>query len=287
MTNRAILSKSTFKTDCIDFISMTHDLKIGCDILDDDPALYNLYTNHKKIAIYTSHENAVVLKDDFVNKSKLITVTKKVNSNHHPSVIGSYILDSIGCTKRKTPQKFIDENNGKYVAKLARIFHLSTNHIKIWNEFCTNGLFNIWNPAAPYNRLNEPNHQVDPFNYNPNTKEYDLNEEKYMHKNQLSSARILLLRIFKLNEEVSYKNDEINVQHRQFDIVEPKKVLLDKPVINNFDFNCIYSEILDALNRLQKLIPNFRFNEDSYGQNYKLKYLPSEERNCNNEKINV
>ena len=288
MTNRAILSKSTFKIDCINFISMTHDLKICCDILDDDPTLNNLYANHKKIAIYTSHENAVVLKDDFVNKPKLITVTKKVNNNHRPSVLGSYILDSMGCTTRMTPQKFIDENNGKYVAKLARIFHLSTgNDIKIWNEFCTNGLFNIWNPAAPYNRLNKPNHQVNPFNYNFNTKEYDVNEEDYMWKNQLPSSKILLLRIFELDEEKGYKNDEINVQPRQFDIVEPKEVLLDKPVINNFDFNCIYSEILDTLNKLKKLIPIFQFNEDSYGQNYKLKYLPPEERNCNNEKFNV
>jgi len=267
MTNRAILSKSTFKTDCIDFISITHDLKIGCDVLDDNPTLNNLYTNHKKTAMYTSHKDAVVRRDDFVNKPKLITVTKKVNDNHHPSVLGSYILDSIGCTRRNTPQKFIDENNGKYVVKLARIFHLSTNHIKIWNEFCTNGLFNIWNPAAPYNRLNKLNHQVDPFNYNFNTKEYDVNEEKYMHKNQLPSARILLLRIFKLNEEDSYKNDDIDIRSQQFDSIKPKEVLLDKPVINDYDFNCVYSEMLDALNGLRKLSPIFRFNEDNYGQN--------------------
>jgi len=167
-------------------------------------------------------------------------------------------------------------------------FHLSTgNDIKIWNEFCTNGLFNIWNPAAPYNRLNAPNHQVDPFNYNLNTKKYDVNEENYLWKNQRQGAKILLLRIFKLKEEEGYKNDEINVQPRYSDIVEPKEVLLDKPVINNFDFNCIYSEILDTRNRLKKLIPIFQFNEDDYGQNYKLKYLPLEERNCNNEKFNV
>jgi len=244
MTNLTILSNSTFKTDCIDFFSMTHAVeKISREIVEDNSVLCNLYTNHKKTAIYTSHKDAVVLKDDFMNKPKLITTTKKINSHHHPSVLGNYILDSIGySTIRMTPQKFIDENNGKYVVKLARIFHLSKgNNIKIWNEFCTNGLFNIWNPAAPYNRLNKPNHQVNPFNYNFNTKEYDVNEEDYMWKNQLPSSKILLLRIFELDEEEGYKNDEINVQPRQFDIVEPKEVLLDKPVINNFDFYCIYS----------------------------------------------
>ncbi|MCJ7651525.1 MAG: hypothetical protein MUP85_23200, partial [Candidatus Lokiarchaeota archaeon] len=82
MTNRTILSKSTFKTDCIDFFSMTHDVeKIGREILEDNSVLCNLYTNHKKTAIYTSHKGAVVLKDYFMNKPKLITITKKVNSH--------------------------------------------------------------------------------------------------------------------------------------------------------------------------------------------------------------
>lgn len=264
MTKNAILSKSTFKTDCIDFISMTYDVKIGCDIFDNDPILSNLYANHKKTAMYTSHKDAVVLKDDFVNKPKLLTVTKKLNDNHHPSVLGSYILDSIGCTIRNTPQKFIDENNGKYVAKLARIFHISTgNDIKIWNEFCTNGLFNIWNAAAPYNRLNKPTHQVDPFNYNFNTKEYDVNEEEYMHKNQLPSAMILLLRIFELNEEDNYKNDDINIRSQQFDSIKPKEVLLNNPVIDDFEFKCIYEETLDTLERLKKSIDYFNYYEDT------------------------
>jgi len=88
-----------------------------------------------------------------------------------------------------------------------------------------------------------------------------------MHKNQLPSARILLLRIFKLNEEDSYKNDDIDIRSQQFDSIKPKEVLLDKPVINDYDFNCVYSEMLDALNGLRKLSPIFRFNEDNYGQN--------------------
>lgn len=268
MTNRVIISKSTFKTDCIDFISMTHDLKIDCDILDDDPSLNNLYTNHKKTAVYTSHEDAVILKDDFVNKPKLITVTKNVNINHHLSVLGSNISDSIGCIKRNTSQNFIDENNGKYVAKLARIFNISSNHIKVWNEFCTNGLFNIWNPAAPYNRLNKSNHQVNSFNYNFNTNEYDVNNEGYMHKNQLPSAKILLLRIFELNEEDSYKSNDINIQPRQFDTVEPKEVVLDNPVINDFEFKCIYEKIVDTLEQFQKSIDLFRYNEDTTFKKY-------------------
>ena len=262
MTNRAIISKSTFKIDCINFISMTHDLKIDCDILDDDPTLNNLYTNHKKTAMYTAHIDAVVRRDDFVNKPKLITITKNVNENHHPSVLGSNVSDSIGCIKRNTPQNFIDENNGKYVAKLARIFNISSNHIKVWNEFCTNGLFNIWNPAAPYNRLNKPNHQVNPFNYNFNANGYDVNEEEYMYKNQLPSAKILLLRIFKLNEEDSYKSDDINIQPRQFDIVKPKEVVLDNPVIDDFEFKCMYEKIVDTLEQFKKLINLFRYNED-------------------------
>ena len=242
---------------------MTHDVKIGRDTLDDDSILSNLYTNHKKTAMYTSHNGAVVLRDDFVNKPKLITVTKKLNANHHPSVLGRSILDSIGCTTINIPQKFIDENNGKYVAKLERIFHLSTNDIKIWNELCTNGLFNMWNPAAPYNRLNKLIYQVDPFNYNFNTKKYYVNEEEYMHKNQLSSARILLLRIFELNDGDIYKNEDINIRPQQFDSVKPKEVLLDNPLIDDFEFKCIYEEILDTFEQLKKSIDLFNYYEDT------------------------
>jgi len=61
--------------------------------------------------------------------------------------------------------------------------------------------------------------------------------------------------------------------------------MLDKPVINDFD--CVYSEILDILNKLNELIPIFRFNWDSNEQNYNLKYLSPEERNGNNEKFNL
>ena len=166
MTNRTLLSASTFKTDCVNFISMTHDVKIDCDKLDTNPVLSNLYANYNKTSMYTSHEGAVVLKDNFLTKPKLITISKGINKNHYSSVLGSYILNSIGGTAKKIPQKLIDENNGKYVVKLAKVHHLSRNHIKIWNEFCTNGLFNIWNPAAPYNRLNKKEHQVNSFKYN-------------------------------------------------------------------------------------------------------------------------
>lgn len=263
--HRATLSNLTFKMDRLDFFSMTQDKEmISCQIHKDDSILHNLYTHHTKTAIYTSHKDAVVLRNDFTNKPKLITITKQVNTNHHPSVLGNCILDSIGYSnKGHTPQEFIDDYNGQYVAKLAKIFYINSNNIEIWNEFCTNGLFNIWNPAAPYNRLNKSMHQVDSFNYDTNVKKYNVaNEnENYMHKYQLPSAQILLLRLYALDEVDAFRNNEINVHPKQFDIIEPKKVSLDNPIINDFEFNCIYRNLKDTLNKLEKSIPFFRFLE--------------------------
>ena len=77
------------------------------------------------------------------------------------------------------------------------------------------------------------------------------------------------------------------INNSVFDTIKPRRVLLDNPVIDDVSFSCIYSEILDTLNTLKNSIEDFNFIEDGRGESNKLKYIPPEERNCNNEKFNV
>lgn len=268
-----LISKMTFKVDCLDFFSFTHDKKeIKSEGIKEGTALYNLHSNYRKVAMYTSHiskkARGTVLKDYPKTTPKLMTIAKRINSNHPPSVLGDHILNNIGYTHlNETPQDFIYDHNGKYVAKLERCFDITQNRIETWNEFCTNGLFNIWNPAAPYNRLNVDKesykHQVDAFKYDLNTKRYDVRNEKWrgIHY-QKKGTKILLLRIYELNEEDIYQNDDIKTQSWYSDHVKPKEVLLDNPVIDDFEFKCIYEEILDTLEQLKKTIDYFDYFED-------------------------
>lgn len=276
-----LISDKIFKTDCLNFLAFTRNLPIPNNRMTEE--LTNLWSKHKMIAIYTSHKNARVLEDHFSDKPKLITIAKGINPKHYPSVLGKYILEQIINYNKKTPDDFIKNNNGKYVAVLAKIFNLPQNDIKIWSEFDTNGLFNIWNPAAPFNRLNRDEYQVEAAPYNLETKKYDISDKMYTYKyeNQLPDAKILLLRIYKLNENDAYKADEIKSPNDFFDTVSPRRVRLDDPVINDYEFDCIYSEIVDALRSV-----NSRFTEEpdtEYGPynritGRKVTYIPKEER---------
>lgn len=282
-----LISKYTFKPECLNFLVFTRNLPIIDEKVTEE--LTNLWSKHKIIAIYTSHKDAKVLQDSFRNKPKLITIAKGINPKYYPSVLGKYILEKIIKYGKETPDDFIKNNNGKYVAVLAKIFNLPHNDIQIWKEFCTNGLFNVWNPAAPYNRLNNEDYQVDAAPYNLETKKYDISDKiyTYKYKNQLPDAKILLLRIFKLHEKDIFKEKEIIIRDYN-DTVSPRKVQLDDPVMNDYEFDCIYSEIVDALKAV-----NSRYTEEPdcghdssvttsgpYTRitDRKITYIPKEER---------
>lgn len=301
------ISRNTFKVDSLNFLSFVEDFPVFDENWAEranklarrnfypvkDAELINIWSKHKMIAIYTSDRDAHILRDNFSNKPKLITIAKGIDPKHYPSVFGKYILEDIikygKATPKVTPKEFIENNNGKYVAVLAKTFNLSKNDIEIWNEFCTNGLFNIWNPTAPYNRLNKDEYQVDAAPYNLETRKYDISDKMYTYKyeNQLPDAKILLLRIFKLHENDIFKEEEITINNYYYDTISPRKVRLDDPVISDYEFDCIYSEIVDALRSV-----NSRFTEEpdcdhgfvtEYGPynritGRKITYIPKEER---------
>lgn len=60
--------------------------------------------------------------------------------------------------------------------------------------------------------------------------------------------------------------NEIKINRSEFDSIEPRRVLLDNPVIDDFEFKYMYEEILDTLERLKKSIDNFNYIEDRHSK---------------------
>jgi len=50
----------------------------------------------------------------------------------------------------------------RYVAEMIEVFHVSYES-KIWEELCHNGLFDIWDPIAPYLRFRESKRNPEKF----------------------------------------------------------------------------------------------------------------------------
>jgi len=87
------------------------------------------------------------------------------------------------------------------------------NKIELWTKICNNGLFDIWEPIAPYNRFKQA--KTDPKKF-----------------------RIALIRISEIEEEffesdisfVSDRNDSIKDKTKQH-------VTIKKPLIDDITFN--------------------------------------------------
>jgi hypothetical protein len=103
----------------------------------------------------------------------------------------------------------------KYVATFASEFIIK-NDINLWNIICGNGLFDIWNPQAPYNRLDKC-------------------------KSSPSQFRIFLLRLYEIDHE--FKDSDVSHDGDRIDhlVVDNKKVNLEKPVLSDLEFGEIKS----------------------------------------------
>ena len=76
-------------------------------------------------------------------------------------------------TYLRTEEDYV--NPYKYIATLVNEYHVENNP-KLWKKICSNGLFDIWDPVAPYDRFE-------------------------LCKSDPSKYRILLLRIFEIDKE--------------------------------------------------------------------------------------
>jgi len=98
----------------------------------------------------------------------------------------------------------------KYIATFDSHFFIR-NDARLWQRICSNGLFDIWDPDAPFSRFDN----------------CDSHPSKY---------RIQLLRIFEINEEF-HKSAVIasgdRIDHLNTNI---RKVTIKQPVINDKEF---------------------------------------------------
>ena len=165
-------------------------------------------------------QNSIALVDGFMKHSKryyssIFTAHKRAKSLENKfKEIPKLLSNFKGAPKRKYPLSQIGnglnvngyELSGKYIAILDRIFHIN-NDISIWQNLCTNGIFDIWEPEAPFNSLDK---KEDPM--------------------------ILLLRIFEIDYDFT---DEIK-RGTYFDDIPSRKVRVVRPIIpkDKEDFFC-------------------------------------------------
>lgn len=146
-----------------------------------------------------------------------------VKSNPFPMLI----------TLNRSPSKFIMSDVGsklnsesfsiplKYIAIADKEYFIK-NSIELWKELCSNGIFNIWVPHAPFDRFEDA-------------------------KTNPSKYRIVLVRIFEINEEFT-SEDIIHASDRIDHIIsENRDISIRRPIIND-------NEFFKIKNKLEKTI---------------------------------
>ena len=104
----------------------------------------------------------------------------------------------------------------KYIAVLDTVFYIKNNE-ELWDELCTNGIFDIWLPGAPYYNLED-----------------DLN------------PMILLLRICEIKN--GFSEVDIRDIHLHAEIIKgDRDVSIKRPIIPNTEFSLIKDKILNTL----------------------------------------
>lgn len=163
------------------------------------------------VTIFTSHKEAKSIQNDFVHLPKVLT-TKR--GNPRPEYPLSETGKSLKSKEYNPP--------AKYVAVLDRMLHIE-NNINIWNELCQDGIFDIWQPVAPFNSLED---KQDPT--------------------------ILILRIFEMNKDFTSEIEE----GTYFDKVETQEVQIIKPIIpynkgdiggESFNGSYYFADIIDKV----------------------------------------
>ena len=127
----------------------------------------------------------------------LLTLNKRP-AKFKPSLIGKRLApDSFSI-----PYKYIAQCESEYFIK---------NEIELWERLCFNGLFDVWDPIAPYNRF--ANSKTHP-----------------------SQFRIQLLRIYEINEIFEEKDVDHASDRIDHLIANHSPVRIKAPVINDEEF---------------------------------------------------
>ncbi len=154
---------------------------------------------HYYVTISTAHKKAKSMQKYFKTIPKILVQKRR---KRRPE----YLLSSIG--KKLNVSNYKD----KYVAVLDRIFHIK-NNINIWNKLCLNGVFDIWEPKAPFNSLNGKTDQM-----------------------------ILLLRIFQIDCDLT----NIIERGKYYDKITEQNVKIVRPIIPYNKYDNLYSRNYDG-----------------------------------------
>jgi hypothetical protein len=165
------------------------------------------------VTIFTSHKDAKSIQNNFFHLPKVLT-TKR--GNPRPEYPLSEIGKSLKSKEYNPP--------ARYVAVLDRMLHIE-NDINIWDELCQDGIFDIWQPVAPFNSLQG---KQDPT--------------------------ILILRIFEANKDFSEEIEE----GTYFDKVKTQEVQIVRPIIpygkndigeESFNGSYYFADIVDKVRK--------------------------------------
>lgn len=168
---------------------------------------------------------------------------------------GKHIHQSIYCdvtekpfpmliTLNRSPTRFIRSNLGdslhpesfsmeyKYIAFLEEQYFIE-NNINLWNELCSNGLFDVWNPCSPKQRFDEAG-------------------------SHSSTYRILLLRVYEINDV--FERNEIRYSSSRIDHIkrEGLRVTLKRPIIDDEEFKRIKTLLESSIEKYIQSPQNHR-----------------------------
>lgn len=152
--------------------------------------------------------------------SKNTDFPKLITLNKTKDVTDRFPLSQIGLNMQSDnysiPLQYIVQLVDKYYIK---------NDLNMWNEICTNNLFDIWLPQAPYKR--------------------------YQVKTYAKNFYIALLRVYKINEKIS--NNDINWGDRYHSLKQSIEVTIEKPIVDDGVFNKTKVLLEDTLQKIKIL----------------------------------
>ncbi len=143
----------------------------------------------------------------------------------------SYVLNS-NCKSYDLTRYFTAFNDFsrpieyKYIAEYVNQYHIE-NDMRLWETICNNGLFDIWDPIAPFRRFDTC-------------------------KSHPSSFRIILIRVYEIEIPIhtSIINRDLRLTDRIFDYSK-LSVTTKRPIISDTDFQVLKE-------KLENSIYNFR-----------------------------
>ncbi|ADI73083.1 hypothetical protein Metev_0152 [Methanohalobium evestigatum Z-7303] len=165
--------------------------------------------------IMSSHSNSIALQNEFEKYPKLITYSNINNTNERTYIPvnnpnESRPLSKIGFNIKKDIISKIKSGiipfKYKYLASLVSIYHIR-NDIKVWDDICNSGLFDIWSPTAPFSNI-------------------------YGKKDPI----ILLIRVYELENEYPHKHIDFKASPYFGKLMGDTVFENIKPVIDNDNF---------------------------------------------------